>query len=223
MVLPMMRKMFASTEQKLIEFYQANMHAQELTGVYHTFLEEADSRSGVAGYAHGSRSVGGAGNTLGGLSLFMGQQGVGIEDILGEMDENIIEPCLIDLYWDNYELDDALEYIGDVKIRAKGSRIVMAKQQQALRLTDWLRVTANPIDAQLTGMEGRGYILKETAKNMGLDEDKVVPEQDMIKPIPMPQGEGQGMSPVPGGTPLDVAGNPSQGTENKIGPPTEGG
>ena len=223
MILPMMRKMFSSSEQKLIEFYQANMHAQELDMVYKGCLEEADSRSGVAGYAHGSRSIGGAGNTLGGMSLFMGQQGVGIEDILGEIDENIIEPCLIDLYWDNYELDDALEYIGDVKIRAKGSRIVMQKQQQALRLTDWLRATANPIDAQLTGMEGRGYILKETAKNMGLDEDRAVPDPDMIKPLAMPQQEGQGMSPVPGGTSLDVAGNLSQGIENKLPQSSTGG
>jgi len=46
-------------------------------------------------------------------------------------DQNIIEPSIEAQYYDNYELDDALEYIGDVKIVAKGSASLLAKEQKA--------------------------------------------------------------------------------------------
>ncbi len=212
MVIPMARKLFATGEQKLIEFFQAQMHAQELTMVYNTFLKEADNRS-VPAYSHGDPNVGGAGNTASGLSLLMGSSSVTIEDIMGELDENIIQPSIMAQFWDNYDLDDALEYIGDVKIVAKGTKIVLQKQQQVLRLTEFGRTTANPIDAQIMGREGREYYLKETAKLMSLDPNELVPDQDMASQIALPGG---GMTPLPGGQTLDQAGNPSQGVDNLV-------
>ena len=216
------RKLFQTGEQKLLEFYQPNMHAQELVQVYKTFLQDADSRSGVMGATHGDRSVSGAGNTASGFSMFLGTQSVGIEDIMGELDEHIIQPAIEGLYWDNYDLHDALDYIGDAKIVARGSQIVLAKQQEAIRLTEFMRSTANPIDAQIQGMEGRRYLQRETAKRMHLDPDKLIPEEDMLKPLP---GAEKGQAPAPGEQRLDAAGNPVQGVETRMVPtgPGQGG
>jgi hypothetical protein len=218
MIIPMTRKLFATTEQKLIEFYQANMHAQELMSVYKDWEKQADSRS-VPGFAHGDPNVTGAGNTLGGLTILMGQQSVSIEDIMGELDENIIEPSITAQYWANYDLDDALEYIGDIKIKAEGAKIVLREQQQILRLTEWGRTTANPIDARIMGEGGRRYYLKETARLMALDPDEAVPDKDMTEAIPIPQ---KGMVPLEGEQRLDQAGNPTQGTEYML-PKGQGG
>lgn len=212
---PFIRKLFTSSEQKLLEFYQPQMHAQELLQVYQAFEKDADSRSGVMGATHGDRSISGAGSTASGFSMFLGTQSVGIEDVMGEFDEYIIQPAIQALYYENYDLDDALEYIGDVKIVARGSQIVLAKQQEAIRLTEFMRATANPIDAQLQGMQGRRYLQQETARRMHLDVDKLIPEEDMLKPLP---GADQGQAPAPGERRLDAAGNPVQGVENRIAP-----
>lgn len=150
--------------------------------------------------------VGGAGNTASGLSMLMTQAARGIKAVIKTIDEKVIAPSAEAQYYFNYMIDEAQEYIGDVKIVAKGSASLLAKEQKALRLSEFARSTANPIDMQITGMEGRRYILKETAKSLDLEVDKVVPDMDTITPIPTP-----GMAPLPGPQTLDVAGNPAQG------------
>jgi hypothetical protein len=147
------RDMMASG--KAIEFYQPQLHGNELIQIYNTFSKIADEHCGIPAYAHGDPQVGGAGNTASGLSMLMGQSARGIKGVMKTFDQNIIEPSIEAQYYDNYELDDALEYIGDVKIVAKGSASLLAKEQKALRLTEFARTTANPIDFQITGVQGR--------------------------------------------------------------------
>jgi len=99
-----------------------------------------------------------------------------------------------------------------VKIVAKGTASILAREQKALRLNEFARTTANPIDFQyVTGLEGRRYIVKETAKSLDLEVDKVVPERDMLQPIPAPQ-----TAPQPGTATLDAAGNPAQGAGTEL-------
>jgi hypothetical protein len=202
------RDMMASG--KAIEFYQPQLHGNELIQIYNTFSKIADEHCGIPAYAHGDPQVGGAGNTASGLSMLMGQSARGIKGVMKTFDQNIIEPSIEAQYYDNYELDDALEYIGDVKIVAKGSASLLAKEQKALRLTEFARTTANPIDFQITGVQGRRYILKETAKSLDLEVDKAVPEPEML-PIPPPQA-----APPPGPMTLDQAGNPAQGAGTEL-------
>jgi len=198
---------------KPIEFFQPSLHASELIQVYNHWSKVADEHSGVPAYAHGDSQVGGAGNTASGLSMLMGASDRGIKGVAKSLDDNVIAPSIEALYYDNFELDDAVEYIGDVKIRAKGSSALLEKQQKALRLTDFGRATANPIDLQIMGIDGRTYVLKETAKSMDLEADKVVPDKSMMQPIPMP---GQGMAPTAGPQTLDQAGNPAQGAGQEL-------
>ncbi len=150
-------------------------------------------------------------NTASGLSMFMGQQNRGIREVALVVDTNIISPVVTAIYYENYNLEDAVEYIGDVKIKAKGSSWLMLREQQALRLNDFLRATANPIDAPLMGLEGRKYGLKEAAKNLHLEADKLIPDQNEMKTLP-------GMAPPPGEQQLDEAGNPIQGVANRMVP-----
>ena len=194
-----------------MQFYQASMHAAELISVYDKAAKIADEHCGIMAVAHGDPNVGGAGNTASGLSMFMGQQNRGIREVALVVDMNIIAPMVTALYYENYELEDAMEYIGDVKIKAKGSSWLMLREQQALRLNDFLRATANPIDAPLMGLEGRKYGLKEAAKNLHLDASKLIPDNEDMKPLP-------GMAPQPGEQQVDEAGNPIQGTANRMVP-----
>lgn len=208
---------FSSSTEPFMQFYQASMHAAELINVYDKAAKIADEHSGIMAVTHGDPNVGGAGNTASGLSMFMGQQNRGIREVALVVDMNIITPMVTALYYENYELEDAMEYIGDVKIKAKGSSWLMLREQQALRLNDFLRATANPIDAPLMGLEGRKYGLKEAAKNLHLDASKLIPDNEDMKPLP-------GMAPQPGEQQVDEAGNPIQGVANRMVPtgPTGG-
>lgn len=197
---------------KAIDFYQPSLHGSELVQIYNTFSKIADEHSGIPSYAHGDPQVGGAGNTASGLSMLMGSSARGIKSVLMTVDRHIMEPSIEDQYYDNYELDDALEYIGDVKICAKGSSALLAKEQKALRLTEFAKATANNIDIQIIGAEGRRYILRETAKSLDLEVEKAVPDQDMIQPIPPPPAA----APQPGQAMLDQAGNPAQGAGTEL-------
>ncbi len=202
---------FSSQTEPFMQFYQASMHASELITVYDKAAKIADEHCGIMGVAHGDPNVGGAGNTASGLSMFMGQQNRGIREVALVVDTNIISPVVTAIYYENYNLEDAVEYIGDVKIKAKGSSWLMLREQQALRLNDFLRATANPIDAPLMGLEGRKYGLKEAAKNLHLEADKLIPDQNEMKTLP-------GMAPPPGEQQLDEAGNPIQGVANRMVP-----
>jgi len=205
---------FGSTTEPFMQFYQANMHAQELITVYDKASKIADEHCGVAGYAHGDNNITGGGDTAAGLSMLMGQQNRGLRDVAFTIDSGIIIPLVKAQYYENYNLDDALEYIGDVKIQAKGSSWLMLREQMALRLNDFLRNAGTiPVFQELMGREGLKYGLKESAKNMNLDPAKLVPD------APLEQLPVQGaMAPPAGGTNVDAAGNPVQGTAIRMAP-----
>jgi hypothetical protein len=209
-----MRTAFASKTEPFMQFFQPQMHVQELIMAYDKASKICDEHSGIAGFTHGDRNIGGAGNTLGGFAMFAGMQNRGIRDVAFVIDEKVVAPSIVALYYENYDLDDALEYIGDVKIKAKGSSWLLAKETQALRLTDFLRVIgSSPVYQQIIGEEGARYGLEEAAKNLNLDSRRLVPDKDLVKPIP---GAEKPTAPLPGGPNLDQAGNKVGGVDNKI-------
>jgi len=206
------RQAFSSKTEPFMQFFQPQMHVQELLLGYDKASKICDEHSGIAGFTHGDRNIGGAGNTLGGFAMFAGMQNRGIRDVASVIDEKIIAPSIEALYYENYDLDDALEYIGDVKIKAKGSSWLLAKETLSARLNDFLRVIgSSPVFQQIIGDEGARYGLEEAAKNLNLDARRLVPDKDLVKPIP---GAEKPISPIAGGTSVDQADNRTQGADN---------
>ncbi len=82
---------------------------------------------------------------------------------------------LTQLYDHNMRYADDPELKGDVHIVARGASSLVNKENAALRRNEFLQVTGNPIDMQIVGIEGRAAILREAAKNLDMDPDKVVP------------------------------------------------
>jgi hypothetical protein len=116
------------------------------------------------------------------------------------------------------EMEDSEEYIFDFHIIARGSSSLIAKEQQATRLTEFLTTTNNPVDVQIMGMEGRRNLLEQAAKANELDTDKIFPESAGMQPMSMdvPQGQpGEGGGP-PAPASLDLAGNKTQGEDTRL-------
>ena len=158
-----------------VTFFQPSSNAQELMMVYGEFSALADEYSGIPKYMTGTEGTPGAGRTATGLNMMIGNASKTIKQVVANIDMYIIKPSIQRLYEHNmrYETDPDLK--GDVNIVAKGSISVGVKESLQQRRNEFLQTTANPIDMQIVGLEGRGYMLGQAAKSLGMDVDRVVP------------------------------------------------
>ena len=158
-----------------ISFWQAGMHAQEIMGVFDSFRKGADERSNIPAYAHGDSQVGGAGNTASGLSMLISQASRGIRGIIKSIDRNLIIPSVTFVY-ELLSLDPKYQdKIGDVRLVAKGSQALLEKEQRTVRMLEFLNATNNPLDQEIMGAEGRGYLLGEVARSYEIDPERAFP------------------------------------------------
>ena len=199
----------ATAHRPPIEFYQPQLHVEELLRVYEYFSKLADEYTGIPAYTYGSSNIGGAGRTSSGLSMLLNQAARGIKHVISHIDRGIIERNVQALYVHNmlYDEDDSIK--GDINIEAIGAKSLVAKEQQQMRRTEMLQATNNPTDLQIMGLGGRAKLLDETFKV--LDMHGMVPDEETIKArelmMQMQQMQQQPRT-------QDVAGNPSGGEEN---------
>lgn len=163
-----------------ISFFQPASNIQELMAVFQTFSEMADEYTGVPRYLQGDAS-GGAGRTASGLSMLVNNAGKSIKQVIADIDKNVMEPLLHALYTYNmmYTEDPTLK--GDVHIICSGAEALIARESAQVRRNEFLAATGNPIDMQIVGLNGRGAILREIAKDLDMDVDEIVPAPDLLK------------------------------------------
>lgn len=164
-----------------IEFFQPNSHAQELMAVFDFFSRLADDYSGIPRYITGGEVPGGAGRTASGLSMLQNNAGKAIKQVALNIDLFVLVPAikLHHYYVMRWDPDDSLK--GDVQVKAKGAQGIFAKEAAQLRRNEFLQATANPIDAPLLGPEGRAAVLREAAKGLDMNIDKVIPDEYTIR------------------------------------------
>jgi hypothetical protein len=185
------------------------MVVTDLMGVYTKFSEIADEHSGIPAYAHGDPNVGGGGSTASGLSMLMSSAARGIRGLIRYIDKNIIKPSVTKQYYDCIAKEDNFTLICDFQVVSSGSSAALVKEQLAARRLEFMQATANPIDAQIMGIEGRKYMLTETAKSLSMDLSRVIP------PTPPPMQAPQALEPNEGAQTLDQAGNPVVGQDTR--------
>jgi hypothetical protein len=194
-----------------IGFFQPNSNAQELMAVYEKFSILADEYSGIPRYMTGSSPTGGAGRTASGMSMLMGNANKSMKQVVANIDNSVMTPLLERLYFYNMKYSEDNELKGDVTIVARGSNSIVAKETAQVRRNEFLQATANPIDMQIMGIDGRATLLRETAKQLDVNPDDVVPPREKLRvaqQIAMMMQAGQPPQPAPGvGVP---AGSPVQ-------------
>lgn len=163
------------TQQPPLQFFQPQSNVQDILTVLEKFYQFADDFSLVPRYMGGSEKVGGAGRTASGLSMLMGAASKGLKGIVSNVDMRVVKPLLEHLYMHNmlYDTDPTLK--GDAQVVARGAVSLMQLESLQLRRNEFLQATANPIDAQIVGLDGRRAILREVAKGLEMDVNKVVP------------------------------------------------
>lgn len=212
--------------QPAIKFYQPNMNAEVLMNVYAAFAKQSDEVTGIPNYIYGSTGVSGAGRTASGLSMLMDNAAKGIKQAIAGIDR-VVSGSVHRLYIHNMIYDSDIYIKGDFNIVAKGALGLVAKEQINMRRNEFLQATANTVDMQIVGLEGRAYMLREVAKSLQMDTDKIIKEPDRLKfeaekmqamQLAMAQqgqlqGQLQGQEQLERPQTLDLAGNPAGGTD----------
>jgi hypothetical protein len=188
--------------QPAIRFFMPDMKAAELIGVYNQFAKQADEVTGIPAYLYSGSTGSGAGRTASGLSMLMDNAAKGIKAAILSID-HVVAMVVNRFYVHNMMYNPDPWIKGDFKIVARGATGLIQKEMLAARRNEFLAATANPVDLQIVGPEGRAYLLREMAKNLQMDTDKLVPTVEMMKfksekiQAAMAQQQQQGSLPAP--------------------------
>lgn len=161
-----------------VRFTQPEDNASTLMAVYEKFSRLADDHSGIPAYLYGDLNVQGAGRTSSGLSMLMGAAGKGIRQVVGHIDQDVIKPVVQRQFVYNMRYDEDESIKGDAQVVAKGAINLAVKETVNVRRIEFLNATANPVDLEILGKDGRSAILREVAKGLQMDVETVVPSRE---------------------------------------------
>lgn len=163
-----------------IGFFQPQSNAGELLQVYQAFSAMADELSAIPKYLSGGSS-GGAGRTASGLAMLMGNASKILQTVAANIDRDVLEP-LLGMLFDMVMLTDTSGLLtGEEKIRVLGVNVAVQKETQRARQLEFLQITANPVDLQIIGPQGRAEVLRAVSETIGLNGDKIVPSDQDIQ------------------------------------------
>ena len=161
-----------------VRFTQPDSRANELMAVYDRFSRLADDHSGIPAYVYGDMNVQGAGRTASGLSMLMGSAGKSIRQVVMHIDNDIIRPTVQRQFLYNMRYDEDESIKGDVEVIAKGAINLAVKETVNIRRVEFLNATANPMDLEIIGQDGRAAILREVAKGLQMPVDDIIPSKE---------------------------------------------
>ena len=163
-----------------VKFTQPDDNATTLMAVYEKFSTLADDHSGIPSYVSGDINVKGAGRTASGLSMLMGSAGKGIRQVVMHIDSDVIKPVVNRQFIYNMRYDEDQSIKGDLQVIPRGAINLAVKETVNVRRIEFLNATANEIDMQIIGKDGRAAILREVAKSLQMPVDEVVPSREQL-------------------------------------------
>ena len=162
----------------------------------------SDESTGFPSFAHGQTGVSGVGRTASGISMLMSAANGSIRNVVKNVDDYLLGPMAKAFFNFNMQFDYDEDIKGDLDVKARGTESLMANEVRSQRLMQFLQVVQNPVLAPFAKMD---YIIREIAKSMELDPDKLVNsmsdatvQAEMLKkwqeanpPEPQPEAPGQ--------------------------------
>jgi len=194
----------------------------------------SDESTGFPSFAHGQTGISGVGRTASGISMLMSAANGGIRTVVQNFDDYLLAPLGKALFSFNMQFDFDPEIQGDLEVKAAGTDSLMANEVRSQRLMQLLGIVQNPVLAPFAKLD---YIIREIAKSLDLDPDKVTNsmqkaavQAEMLKAFQAanPQAAPQPLEGGPGGpegaAPMDPtgAGGGNVGTGSVPAPGTPG-
>jgi len=130
----------------------------------------SDESTGFPSFAHGQTGVSGVGRTASGISMLMSAANGSIRNVVKNIDDYLLAPLGKAFFNFNMQFNFDSEIKGDLEVKARGTESLMATEVRSQRLMQFMQVVSNPALAPFARMD---YIVREIAKSMDLDPDKV--------------------------------------------------
>ena len=130
----------------------------------------ADESTGFPSFAHGQTGVSGVGRTASGISMLMSAANGSIRNVVKNIDDYLLAPLGKAFFNFNMQFNFNPDIKGDFEIKARGTESLMATEVRSQRLLQFLQVVQNPALAPFARLD---FIVREIAKTMDLDPDKV--------------------------------------------------
>ena len=158
----------------------------------------ADESTGMPSFSHGQTGVSGVGRTASGISMLMNAASGSIKTVIKNLDDYLLGPIGQAFFNFNMQFDFDKEIKGDLEVTAKGTESLMANEVRSQRLMQFLQIASSPA---LMPFAKFPYIIREIAKSMDLDPEKVTNNMDeamrqavllqQTQPAPAPAAGGQ--------------------------------
>ena len=130
----------------------------------------ADESTGLPSFAHGQTGITGVGRTASGISMLMGAASGHIKTVIKNVDDYLLRPLGEGFFRFNMQFDFDKEIKGDLEVKARGTESLMKNEVRSQRLMQFLQIASSPALAPFAKFQ---YIIREIAKSMDLDPDKV--------------------------------------------------
>jgi hypothetical protein len=135
----------------------------------------SDESTGLPSFAHGQTGVTGVGRTASGISMLMNAASGGIKNVIKNVDDYLLRPLGEGLFRFNMQFDFDKNTKGDLEVKARGTESLMANEVRSQRLMQFLQVASNQALAPFAKFQ---YVIREIAKSLDLDPDKVTNNMD---------------------------------------------
>ena len=135
----------------------------------------ADESTGLPSFAHGQTGISGVGRTASGISMLMNAASGSIKTVIKNVDDYLLKPLGEGLFKFNMQFDYDPQIKGDLEVKARGTESLMANEVRSQRLMQFLQVSSNQALAPFAKFQ---YVIREIAKAMDLDPDKVTNNMD---------------------------------------------
>ncbi len=169
----------------------------------------SDESTGLPSFSHGQTGVSGVGRTASGISMLMNAASGGIKNVIKNVDDYLLRPLGEGLFRFNMQFDYDSDIKGDLEVKARGTESLMANEVRSQRLMQFMQVASSPTLAPFAKFD---YIIREIAKSMDLDPDKVTNnmneaaiQAELMKAFQQPAPEEQAPAPA-GANPADPTG-----------------
>jgi hypothetical protein len=110
--------------------------------------------------------------------MLMGSAGKGIRQVVMHIDADVTKPIVERQYVYNMRYDEDESIKGDLDIMPRGAINLANKEQMNVRRIEFLTATANQIDMEIMGKDGRAAVLREVAKGLQMPVDEVIPSKE---------------------------------------------
>lgn len=166
------------TGQAAYRFHKVDSIGPDMMAVIERFVKMADDLSGVPSYVLGNPNVAGAGRTLGGLSMLMGNAAKGIKNVQKNIDIDVVAPLIERFFEYNMLTSKDPSIKADCTVVARGATGLMQRELAQTRTIEILNIIAPYVENWDQLPDGIKIMLREVLKSSGLPVDKIIPDPE---------------------------------------------